>query len=88
MNNPKWTVTGILSDLIEDKMRAEIHVTLDDGVIVLFLRLNNSEIANSVIQNARNLIGQRISASGESQPHSESKFRSPYFLSPSEISAG
>jgi len=88
MNNAVWTVTGILSDLIEGSISAEMHVTIDGGVIVLFLRLNNSEIANSVVQNARNLIGEKISASGEIQPNSGSKLRSPYFLSPSELRAG
>ena len=33
MSNATWTVSGVLSDLIEDGKRAEMHLTVDDGVI-------------------------------------------------------
>ncbi len=89
MSNATWTVSGVLSDLIEDEKRAEMHVTVDDGVIVMYLRLDGSKETETVAQNARDLIGEKIVASGVIKPHSnETKLRSPYFLSPSELCAG
>jgi hypothetical protein len=89
MNNATWTVSGVLSDLIEDEKRAEMHVTVDDGVIVMYLRLDGSKETETVAQNARDLIGEKIVASGVIEPHAnEAKLRSPYFLSPSELRAG
>jgi len=83
-----WTVTGVLSDLIEDSRRAEMHVTVDEGLIVLFKRFDGSKATEDVIQSARDLIGEKITASGTIQPHADSKLRTPYFLSPSELYAG
>jgi len=83
-----WTITGVLSDLIEDSRRAEMHVTVDEGLIVLFKRFDGSKATEAVIQSARDLIGEKIMASGTIQPHADSKLRTPYFLSPSEIHAG
>jgi hypothetical protein len=89
MSNATWTVSGVLSDLIEDEKRAEIHVTVDDGVIVMYLRLDGSKESETVAQNARDLIGEKIVASGVIEPHAnEAKLRSPYFLSPSKLRAG
>ena len=89
MNNATWTVSGVLSDLIEDEKRAEMHVTVDDGVIVMYLRLDGSKETETVAQNARDLIGEKIVARGVIEPHAnEAKLRSPYFLSPSELRAG
>jgi hypothetical protein len=42
MSNATWSVTGVLSDFIEDSRRAEMHITVDEGVIVMYLRLDNS----------------------------------------------
>ena len=89
MSNATWEVSGVLSDLIEDEKRAEMHVTVDDGVIVMYLRLDGSKETETVAQNARDLIGEKIIASGVIEPHAnEAKLRSPYFLSPSELRAG
>ena len=88
MSEATWTVTGILSDLIEDSRRAEIHVTVDEGLIVMFKRLDGSNAAEAVIQNARDLIGEKITAFGTIQPHADNKLRSPYFLSPTELYSG
>lgn len=88
MSEATWTVTGVLSDLIEDSRRAELHITVDDGLIVLFKRFDGSKDTEVVIQSARDLIGEKITASGTIQPHADSKLRTPYFLSPSEIHAG
>ena len=85
MSNATWSVTGVLSDFIEDSRRAEMHVTVDDGVIVMYLRLDNSDTANSVLEAARNLAGERVTATGLIEPHTDAKLRSPYFLSPSTI---
>jgi hypothetical protein len=83
-----WTVTGVLSDLIEDSRRAEMHITVDEGLIVLFKRFDGSKDAVAVIQSARDLIGEKVIASGTIQPHADSKLRTPYFLSPSELHTG
>lgn len=89
MSNATWSISGVLSDLIEDEKRAEMHVTVDDGVIVMYLRLDGSKETETVAQNARDLIGEKIVASGVIEPHAnEAKLRSPYFLSPSELRAG
>ncbi len=89
MSNATWSVSGVLSDLIEDEKRAEMHVTVDDGMIVMYLRLDGSKESETVAQNARDLIGEKIVASGVIEPHAnEAKLRSPYFLSPSELRAG
>ena len=89
MSNATWEVSGVLSDLIEDEKRAEMHVTVDDGVIVMYLRLDGSKETETVAQNARDLIGEKIVAIGVIEPHAnEAKLRSPYFLSPSELRAG
>jgi len=86
MNTATWTATGILSDLIEDTRNAEMHITTDNGIIVLFLRLNN-ESANAIAQSARNLVGERVTTSGTIVQNPENKLRSPYFLSPSSLTA-
>jgi hypothetical protein len=87
MSNATWSVTGVLSDFVEDTRRAEIHVTIDEGVIVMYLRLDDSDTANSVVQAARSLAGERIVATGFIEPHTDAKLRSPYFLSPSTLAA-
>ena len=86
LNTATWTATGILSDLIEDTRNAEMHITTDNGIIVLFLRLNN-ESATAIAQRARNLVGERVTTSGTIVQNSENKLRSPYFLSPSSLTA-
>ena len=53
MSEATWTVTGVLSDLIEDSRRAEMHVTVDEGLIVLFKRFDGSKDTEAVIQSAR-----------------------------------
>ena len=88
MSEAKRTFAGVLSDLIEDSRRAEMHVTVDEGLIVLFKRFDGSKATEAVIQTARDLIGERITANGTIQPHADSKLRTPYFLSPSELHAG
>ncbi len=89
MSNASWEISGVLSDLIEDGKRAEMHVSVDDGVIVLYLRLDGSKESETVAQSARDLIGEKIVASGVIEPHAnQARLRSPYFLSPSELRAG
>ncbi len=87
MSNAMWSVTGVLSDFIEDSRRAEMHIAVEEGIVVLFLRVNGSELTDAVLQAARDLTGERVVATGVIEPHSDSKLRSPYFLSPSTLAA-
>ncbi len=87
MSNATWLVTGVLSDFIEDSRRAEMHIEVEEGIVVLFLRVNGSELTDAVLQAARDLTGERVVATGVIEPHSDSKLRSPYFLSPSTLVA-
>ena len=87
MSNATWSVTGVLSDFMEDARRAELHITVEEGIVVLFLRVNGSELTDAVLQAARDLTGERVVATGVIEPHSDSKLRSPYFLSPSTLAA-
>ncbi len=87
MSNATWSVTGVLSDFMEDARRAEMHIAVKEGIVVLFLRVNGSELTDAVLQAARDLTGERVVATGVIEPHSDSKLRSPYFLSPSTLVA-
>ena len=87
MSKATWTVTGVLSDFMEDARRAEMHIDVEDGTIVLFLRIDKSGSTDVVLQAARDLTGERVVATGVIEPHSDSKLRSPYFLSPSTLVA-
>ena len=82
-----WSVTGVLSDFIEDTRRAEMHIEVEEGIIVLFLRIDRGGSTDAVLQAARDLIGEKVVATGVIEPHTDSKLRSPYFLSPSTLSA-
>ena len=87
MSNATWLVTGVLSDFIEDSRRAEMHIEVEEGIVVLFLRVDRSGSTDAVLQAARDLTGERVLATGVIEPHSDSKLRSPYFLSPSTLVA-
>jgi len=87
MSKATWTVTGVLSDFMEDARRAEMHIDIEEGTIVLFLRIDKSGSTDAVLQAARDLTGERVVATGVIEPHSDSKLRSPYFLSPSTLAA-
>ena len=87
MSNATWLVTGVLSDFIEDSRRAEMHIEVEEGIVVLFLRVDRSGSTDAVLQAARDLVGERVVATGGIEPHSDSKLRSPYFLSPSTLAA-
>ena len=87
MSNATWSVTGVLSDFMEDARRAEMHIAVEEGIVVLFLRVNGRELTDAVLQAARDLTGERVVATGVIEPHSDSKLRSPYFLSPSTLAA-
>ena len=87
MSNATWSVTGVLSDFMEDGRRAEMHIAVEEGVVVLFLRVERSGSTDEVLQAARDLTGERVVATGVIEPHSDSKLRSPYFLSPSTLAA-
>ena len=87
MSNATWSVTGVLSDFMEDTRRAEMHIAVEEGVVVLFLRVERSGSTDGVLQTARDLTGERVVATGVIEPHSDSKLRSPYFLSPSTLAA-
>ena len=87
MSKATWTVTGVLSDFMEDARRAEMHIDVEEGTIVLFLRIDKSGSTDVVLQAARELTGERVVATGVIEPHSDSKLRSPYFLSPSTLAA-
>jgi hypothetical protein len=87
MSKATWTVTGVLSDFMEDARRAEMHIDVEEGTIVLFLRIDKSGSTGVVLQAARDLTGERVVATGVIEPHSDSKLRSPYFLSPSTLAA-
>ena len=86
-NKATWSVTGVLSDFIEDTRRAEMHIEVEEGIIVLFLRIDRGGSTDAVLQAARDLIGENVVATGVIEPHTDSKLRSPYFLSPSTLSA-
>jgi len=51
------------------------------------LRVDRSGSTDAVLQAARDLTGKRVMATGVIEPHSDSKLRSPYFLSPSTLAA-
>jgi|APGre2960657423_1045063.scaffolds.fasta_scaffold182135_2 hypothetical protein len=87
LSNATWSVTGVLSDFIEDSRRAEMHIAVEEGIVVLFLRVDRSGSTDAVLQAARELTGQRVVAAGAIAPHADSKLRSPYFLSPSTLAA-
>ena len=87
MSNATWSVTGVLSDFMEDARRAEMHIDVEEGTIVLFLRIDKSGSTDAVLQAARDLTGERVVATGVIEPHSDSKLRSPYYLSPSTLAA-
>ena len=87
MSNATWSVTGVLSDFIEDSRRAEMHIDVEEGIVVLFLRVDRSGSIDAVLQAARNLTGERVVATGLIEPHADSRLRSPYFLSPSTLAA-
>ena len=87
MSDATWSVTGVLSDFIEDSRRAEMHIDVEEGTIVLFLRVDKSGSTDEVLQTARDLTGERVVATGVIEPHADSKLRSPYFLSPSTLAA-
>ena len=87
MSNATWLVTGVLSDFIEDSRRAEMHIEVEEGIVVLFLRIDKSGSTDAVLQAARDLTGERVVATGVIEPHTDSKLRSPYFLSPSTLVA-
>ena len=87
MNTATWLVTGVLSDFIEDSRRAEMHIAVEEGIVVLFLRVDRSGSTDAVLQAARNLTGERVVATGVIEPHADSRLRSPYFLSPSTLAA-
>jgi len=40
-----------------------------------------------VLQAARDLTGERVVAAGVIEPHTDTRLRSPYFLSPSTLAA-
>ena len=87
MNNATWSVTGVLSDFMEDSRRAEMHIVVEEGIVVLFLRVDRSGLTDAVLQTARDLTGERVVATGLIEPHADSRLRSPYFLSPSTLAA-
>ena len=87
MSNATWSVTGVLSDFIEDSRRAEMHIDVEEGIVVLSLRVDRSGSTDAVLQAARNLTGERVVATGLIEPHADSRLRSPYFLSPSTLAA-
>ena len=87
MNDATWSVTGVLSDFIEDSRRAEMHITVEEGIVVLFLRVDRSGSTDAVLQAARDLTGERVVAAGVIEPHTDTRLRSPYFLSPSTLTA-
>jgi len=87
MNNATWSVTGVLSDFMEDSRRAEMHIVVEEGIVVLFLRVDRSGSTDAVLQTARDLTGERVVATGLIEPHADSRLRSPYFLSPSTLAA-
>ena len=87
LGNATWSVTGVLSDFIEDSRRAEMHIAVEEGIVVLFLRVDRSGSTYAVLQAARDLTGERVVATGLIEPHADSKLRSPYFLSPATLAA-
>jgi hypothetical protein len=87
LSNATWSVTGVLSDFIEDSRRAEMHIAVEEGIVVLFLRVDRSGSTDAVLQAARDLTGERVVATGLLEPHADSRLRSPYFLSPSTLAA-
>jgi len=87
LGNATWSVTGVLSDFIEDSRCAEMHIAVEEGIVVLFLRVDRSGSTDAVLQAARDLTGEQVVATGLIEPHADSRLRSPYFLSPSTLAA-
>ena len=87
MSNATWLVSGVLSNFIEDSRRAEMHIEVEEGIVVLFLRVDRSGSTDAVLQAARDLVGEKVVAAGLIEPHADSKLRSPYFLSLSTLAA-
>ena len=87
LGNATWSVTGVLSEFIEDSRRAEMHIAVEEGIVVLFLRVDRSGSTDAVLQAARDLTGERVVAAGVIEPHTDTRLRSPYFLSPSTLAA-
>ncbi len=87
MSNAMWSVTGVLSNFIEDSRRAEMHIAVEEGIVVLFLRVDKSGSTDEVLQTARDLTGERVVATGVIEPHTDTRLRSPYFLSPLTLAA-
>ena len=87
LGNATWSVTGVLSDFMEDSRRAEMHIVVEEGIVVLFLRVDRSGSTDAVLQAARDLVGEKVVTAGLIEPHADSKLRSPYFLSPSTLAA-
>ena len=87
LGNATWSVTGVLSDFMEDSRRAEMHIDVEEGTIVLFLRIDQSGSTDAVLQAARDLTGEQVVATGVIEPHTDTRLRSPYFLSPSTLAA-
>ncbi len=87
LGNATWSVTGVLSDFKEDSRRAEMHIAVEEGIVVLFLRVDRSGSTDAVLQAARDLTGERVVATGAIAPHADNKLRSPYFLSPATLAA-
>ena len=87
LGNATWSVTGVLSDFMEDTRRAEMHIAVEEGIVVLFLRVDRSGSTDAVLQAARDLTGERVVATGLIEPHADSRLRSPYFLSPLSLAA-
>ena len=64
-----------------------MHIEVEEGIVVLFLRVDRSGSTDAVLQAARDLVGEKVVAAGLIEPHADSKLRSPYFLSPSTLVA-
>ena len=79
--------TQDISDFMEDTRRAEMHIAVEEGIVVFFSRVDRSGSTDAVLQAARDLVGERVVATGAIQPHADTKLRSPYFLSPATLAA-
>ena len=64
-----------------------MHIEVEDGIIVLFLRVDKDGSTDTVLKAARDLVGEKVVATGVIEPHTDTKLRSPYFLSPSTLAA-
>ena len=52
-----------------------MHIEVEEGIVVLFLRVDRSGSTDAVLQAARDLVGEKVVAAGLIEQHADSKLR-------------